>query len=180
MSKRSQHPHEARARRDQFIDPAPDLRLSWNSIIIAVAALFLVAAVLIVGPRQGGADGPPLAARVAEGTDFAVDESALGDGQARFFQYSTAEGRLVRFFVMKSSDGVVRAALDACTTCYRERRGYRQEGDAMVCNNCGKAFASKDINVMTGGCNPIPLERSVQNGRVVVRAASLERTPAYF
>ena len=30
----------------------------------------------------------------------------------------------------------------------------------MVCNNCGKAFPSDQINVITGGCNPIPLERN--------------------
>lgn len=149
-------------------------------MILAAAVVFLGVAILLVGRGASGAAGAPAAASVTSGSDFTIDEATFADGQARFFQYSTAAGRQVRFFVMKSSDGVVRAALDACTTCYREKRGYRQEGDAMVCNNCGKSFRSKDINVITGGCNPIPVERAIESGRVVVRAASLEQMPAYF
>ena len=30
----------------------------------------------------------------------------------------------------------------------------------MVCNNCGKVFPSDQINVVTGGCNPIPLDKT--------------------
>jgi hypothetical protein len=46
---------------------------------------------------------------------------------------------------MKSADGVIRAAYDACDVCYRERKGYHQEGDDMVCNNCGRHFPSTSI-----------------------------------
>jgi uncharacterized membrane protein len=81
---------------------------------------------------------------------------------------------------MKSADGVVRAAFDACDVCYRERKGYRQDGDAMVCNNCGKAFPSNRINDVQGGCNPAPIERTIANGQVVLRAAALEQGSFYF
>lgn len=81
---------------------------------------------------------------------------------------------------MKSSDGVVRAALDACDTCYRERKGYHQQGDVMVCNNCRRTFRSVDINVLQGGCNPAPLERTVVGDHLVLTAASLELGAVYF
>ena len=43
----------------------------------------------------------------------------LEDGKARHFQLETAEGITVRYFVLKSSDGVFRAAFDACDVCWR-------------------------------------------------------------
>ena len=104
----------------------------------------------------------------------------FSDGQARFYRYVTAAGKEIRLFLMKSSDGVVRAAFDTCDVCFRERRGYRQSGDNMTCNNCGKAFPSRDINVVQGGCNPAPIERVVQGDRVVLRAAALEQGAFYF
>jgi uncharacterized membrane protein len=81
---------------------------------------------------------------------------------------------------MKSADGVVRAAMDACTVCYRQRLGYHQAGDQMVCNKCGQAFASNRINEVTGGCNPIPLNREVAGGQVIIRAAALETAAIHY
>ena len=81
---------------------------------------------------------------------------------------------------MKSSDGVARAAFDTCDVCFRERRGYRQVGDNMICNNCGRAFPSRDINVLQGGCNPAPIERTVEGDRLVLRASALEQGLVYF
>ena len=32
----------------------------------------------------------------------------------------------------------------------------------MVCNNCGQRFPSNLINEVRGGCNPSPLERTIE------------------
>ena len=50
----------------------------------------------------------------------------------------------------------------------------------MVCNNCGKAFPSTSINVVEGGCNPVPLQRSFDGTQVLLTAAALETGVAYF
>ncbi len=81
---------------------------------------------------------------------------------------------------MKSSDGVMRAAFDACDVCFREKKGYRQEGDVMVCNNCGQRFPSTKINVLKGGCNPAPLGRTVQGDSLVINASDIEQGGWYF
>jgi uncharacterized membrane protein len=181
MSKHKHHVDRA-VRRSEFTAPPPRRRrVSWNAVIVALGATFLGLVLLKVGAFPTGA-GPAAssAEQIPTGRDLVVPAAAFADGQARFYRYSTAAGRAVSLFVIKSSDGVIRAALDACTVCYRERRGYHQEGDVMVCNNCGKAFRSADVNVITGGCNPIPLERSVEGDRVVVRSAALESGAVYF
>ena len=120
-------------------------------------------------------------ARAGVGLDNVdVPAATFDDGAAHFYRFTSATGREIRFFVMKSKDGTVRAALDACTVCYGDKRGYHQAGDTMVCNKCSKAFPSDAINDVTGGCNPVPLDRTVQGDRVIVAAAGLERGAAYF
>ena len=142
--------------------------------------LFLGLIVLIVGRSSGSAPAASITDAAPAGAGVVLAASTFADGEARVYRYATASGREVRFFVMKSADGVVRAAFDACDVCYRERKGYRQSGDAMICVNCGQEFPSTHINVLQGGCNPAPIERAISGEQVVLAAASLERGAAYF
>lgn len=151
-------------------------------LMIGAALLFVGAFVLVVGTGRdrGTAAGQSFADAGLAGADVVLSASTFDDGLARFYRHLTAAGREVRFFVMKSSDGVIRAAFDACDVCYRERKGYRQAGDVMVCNNCEQVFPSTQINVLQGGCNPAPIERSIAGDQVVLSAAALSRGVAYF
>ena len=78
-----------------------------------------------------------------------LSEARVGDGRAHFFTYQSDRAN-IDFFVLKSRDGVIRAAFDTCDVCYREKKGYRQEGDMMVCNNCDQRFQSHLINEIKG------------------------------
>jgi putative ABC transport system ATP-binding protein len=82
--------------------------------------------------------------------------TALDSGNALFL-VAELDGRQFHYFVLRSSDGTYRAAFDACDVCFRANRGYRQEGDLMVCNQCGQTFPSVKINEVKGGCNPAAL-----------------------
>ena len=62
------------------------------------------------------------------------------------------------------------AALDACQIC--GAAGYRQEGQNVVCRNCGAAIYIPSIGE-TGGCNPIPVKSSVEGGEVIVDLSAL-------
>ena len=86
---------------------------------------------------------------------------------------------MVTYFVLKSSDGVIRAAIDACDVCYRAGKGYTQEGDYMVCENCGQRFASTRINVVKGGCNPAPLNRVVKGSNLIIKIADINQNSWY-
>lgn len=103
----------------------------------------------------------------------------IDDGQAHYFKYM-AEDQPVSFFILKSSDGVYRAALDACDVCYKALKGYRQEGDFMICNNCNMRFESHMINVVKGGCNPAPLTRSIVDNKIVLHERELINGVRYF
>jgi len=165
-------------RRRQFVEPARR-HVSPNALIIAAALVFVAAAIFATRGGSGGT-GAQTPAALQAGEDVSVPVATLADGRARFYRYLSTSGKEIRFFVMKSSDGVIRAAFDSCDVCYRERRGYRQAGDSMICNNCGQAFESRSINVLQGGCNPAPIERTVEGDHVVLRAEALEQGQFYF
>jgi uncharacterized membrane protein len=105
--------------------------------------------------------------------------SLFDDGKARHFDFQDGN-KTIRYFVIKSSDGVVRAAFDACDVCWPAGKGYYQEGDAMVCRNCGRRFASNLVNEVQGGCNPAPLKRTVENGMLVIHPNDIRTGASYF
>jgi uncharacterized membrane protein len=182
MGKHRHNRQDRREKREQFtVQSRPAARtggISWNAALGAVLVVLAILMVVVVRTRTTGPAA--VAAAGAGGGDVLLPVADFSDGVAKFYRYTTLSGRELRFFVMKSSDGVVRAAFDTCDVCYRERRGYRQEGDAMVCNNCGQQFPSRDINVLRGGCNPAPIERAVEGNTVVLRASALEAGAWYF
>ncbi|MEI6134448.1 MAG: DUF2318 domain-containing protein [Desulfomonile sp.] len=111
---------------------------------------------------------------------FVFPVSEFQDGKARHFNFKISPNQSIRFFVIKSSDGVIRAAFDACEVCYRAKKGYAQQGDNMVCLNCGMKFKSVKVNEVTGGCNPSALKRTVKDGNVIISQQDLLVGAKYF
>ena len=112
-------------------------------------------------------------------SQVSLPASLFEDGKARHFQHVAGEFT-IKYFVLKSSDGIIRAAFDACDVCWPAGKGYFQEGDYMVCRNCGRKFASVLVNEVKGGCNPAPLNRRVENGKVVIEVKDILEGRQYF
>lgn len=110
----------------------------------------------------------------------ALPVKMFADGKARHFEHKLPDGITVRYFVVKSSDGIIRAAYDACDVCWPSGKGYYQEGDVMVCANCGRRFPSVSVNEVKGGCNPAPLRREVKGEQVIIRLADIAQGRQYF
>jgi len=116
---------------------------------------------------------------VAENGSVSFALNTFDDYGAHHYTYMHGE-RPIEFFVLKSKDGVVRAAFNACDVCFAAGMGYTQEGDTMVCNNCGRRFPADQINVLQGGCNPSPLQRSVEGDNLIIQAADIANGLGYF
>jgi uncharacterized membrane protein len=116
----------------------------------------------------------------ASASQITYPEKTFANGKARFFTYKTDDGVTIRYVIIKSSDGVIRAAFDACDVCWPENKGYSQQGDFMVCNNCGRRFPSARINEVHGGCNPAPLKRKLEQGNVVIQVADILQGKRFF
>ena len=105
--------------------------------------------------------------------------SDFNDGAAKFYNYED-NGIKIRFFILKSSDGEIRAAFDSCDVCWRADKGYEQRGDSMICRNCGMSFRSDKINTVKGGCNPSPLERTTADGKIIIKIDDILKGREYF
>jgi high-affinity iron transporter len=97
-----------------------------------------------------------------------VPLSQLTDSKMHFYD-ADVNGTEIRFFVIHIGKEYV-TALDACEICGRQ--GYRQEGDNVVCRNCGAVMYIPSIG-QPGGCNPIPVKSTLQSGSVVLNLSAL-------
>lgn len=167
---------ERQAKREQFNEKpsaGKKILVPITILVVAIAAFggwFLFGQKAIGGHElvQAGQDG---------NLHFAAADFA--DGKARFYRFEGSSGP-IDFFLVRSQDGVIRTAFDTCDVCYRERKGYRQEGNDMVCNNCDQHFRTDLVNVVKGGCNPAPLKREQDGSTVVIAANDIERGIGYF
>jgi uncharacterized membrane protein len=119
------------------------------------------------------------AAPVSQVSQITYPVDLFADGQARFFEYKGSDAT-IKYFILKSSDGIIRAAFDACDVCWPAGKGYYQDGDHMVCRNCGRRFASVLVNVVEGGCNPAPLTRGIENDSLVIKVNDILNGKQYF
>lgn len=169
------------SKREQFTNS----RRRLSPLLVAVLA---TSAVLLAGfgirwMRQGErASGSQAISSVgtAGGNLVRIALAELSDGQAKFFNYQTRSGKDVRFFAVKGGDGEYRAAFDTCDVCYRAKKGYFQSGQVMVCRNCGREFPTTEINEVSGGCNPVGIDRTIEGGKLIIAEAALEAGVPYF
>jgi len=168
---------------------------SWlkPAVILSVVVLVAVGALLFRdfrAKRMGGNPAfPPhrdTVARLsnavqvtARGGDIRIPLKTVDDGNAHFFAYA-AEGKTITFFMMKAADGSIHSSFDACMACNHAKLGYRQEGNLVVCNNCGMGFSPSDIGKVTGGCNPIPISMTIDKQEMVFKAKELAAGAQYF
>jgi uncharacterized membrane protein len=95
-----------------------------------VGAILIVGAAVIYANLSGGNPSAIASAPAATGsTSVSFPASLFEDGKARHFEHVDGK-HTIRYFVLKSSDGIVRAAFDACDVCWPAGKGYYQEGDS--------------------------------------------------
>ena len=150
-------------------------------LAIAAIGVCIIAAVAVFYNTQGDNASPAAASgpAVVDNTSVTFSASLFEDGSARHFEYVSGEDT-IRYFILKSSDGILRAAFDACDVCWPAGKGYYQEGDHMVCRNCGRRFASVLVNEVKGGCNPAPLSRKMENDKLIIQIKDIEQGRQYF
>ncbi len=102
---------------------------------------------------------------------------------ASFYGYEI-DGTTIEVLAIKAEDGSIRTAFNTCQVCYDSGRGYyKQEGDDLVCQNCGNRFSASDVEVSKGGCNPVPIfseNKTVDNTNITISKDFLAQAKVIF
>ena len=95
----------------------------------------------------------------------------VNDGHLHRFSYTTENGTQVRYIVIRKSESAYGVALDACDICGAS--GYYERNGQIVCILCDVVMNIGTIG-MPGGCNPVPLDHEIMDGKIVIDTADLE------
>lgn len=102
---------------------------------------------------------------------------------AKFYPYKLDSIKM-ELLAVKATDGTIRTALNTCQICYRSGRGYYvQSGDYLVCQNCGNRFHVNQVEMIRGGCNPIPVmkeDKQDAGDYIIVTKAFMASSKEYF
>ncbi|MGA3294107.1 MAG: Fe-S-containing protein [Candidatus Acidiferrales bacterium] len=136
------------------------------AVVVSLAADFAYARVM-----SAPSPATPLTAHDGQ---VSISLSLLTDSSLHYYT-ADVNGTVIRFLVVHQTNGNYAVALDACQICGWS--GYRQEGQNVVCRNCGATIYIPSIGER-GGCNPIPVKSHVEGGEVVVDLSALAGSAA--
>lgn len=154
------------------------VRKSNKGIFAGIGAIIVLAAVFIIA--RTGFGGNKEAA--SSGGNLVIPKSEITE-TAKFYPYKAGNTKM-EVLAVKAPDGTIRTAFNACQVCYNSGRGYyKQEGDELVCQNCGNRFKTSQVEKIKGGCNPVPIleENKTDDGsNITISKNFLEQNRALF
>jgi uncharacterized membrane protein len=116
----------------------------------------------------------------AKDGEIRIPVSGVNDGKVHLFTYKKA-GKRINFFVRTDGRGELSTFFDACFTCHKFKKGYRQEGIDIVCNECGMKFRLADEQWDNkDGCSPIVLKSIIADGHIIIKTEHIEKGAKLF
>jgi len=134
-------------------------------------------------PTESAAAPIPAESKAPESAGALTIPIAELDGDAHFYS-ADEDGVQVEVIALKLADGSIRTAFNACQVCFDSGRGYYvQEGDQLVCQNCGNRFTMDQVGLSSGGCNPVPIgeaDRSSDGTTITISQDVLKKGEPLF
>ncbi len=142
---------------------------------IAAVVLFMGVVVVADMAMDGRLGETSSYERVVAGQDgdVRIDLAGLGPQQVRFFHFLNPANQEVWFFVGRDATGQVQVAFDADEVCAKSKRGFRHDGEWMVCKKCDKSFRLSEVNAGGGGCKPVPLPHRLAGSQLLIAQADV-------
>lgn len=161
--------------RSKKAQAAQKAKMKTTAIVGVIAVLIL--GFLIIKLSSGGTD----ATGVASG-DLIILKSEVSE-TAKFYPYKAGRTNM-EVLAVKASDGTVRTAFNTCQVCFGSGRGYyKQQGDELICQNCGNRFKLDQIEKIRGGCNPVPImkeEKTEDDESIIISQDFMEENKGLF
>ncbi|MDO5519016.1 MAG: DUF2318 domain-containing protein [bacterium] len=144
--------------------------------------LLVVVFIFIVLPEGASQDEVRDSSKAQTEGDIKIMKGEVTE-KASFYPYEI-DGVNLEVMAVKAEDGTVRTAFNTCQICYSSGRGYyKQQGEYIVCQNCGNSYTSEEVEVITGGCNPVPItkeDKTESDDTITINRELLEEYQAIF
>jgi uncharacterized membrane protein len=112
------------------------------------------------------------------GADIVIDAAGLKSETPEFLTHRY-QGKNISYFVVKVQ-GSLLSFLDACSSCYSHKRGYRYADGSVTCRYCNMKFSIHQLERGLGSCYPIKIEGRMENGKYLIPLAALEAAADKF
>ncbi|MDL2284182.1 DUF2318 domain-containing protein [Oxalobacter sp. OttesenSCG-928-P03] len=139
-------------------------------LLLNVVAVFLILTVGVEVNSRVVELAPPVELAHDAGR-IEIPVAQVNDGHLHRFSYTAEDGTRVRYIVIKKSESAFGVGLDACDVCGPS--GYYERNGQIVCILCDVVMNISTIG-FKGGCNPVPLEYVMEDGRLIIQTADLE------
>ncbi|GHV94014.1 hypothetical protein AGMMS50293_03340 [Spirochaetia bacterium] len=148
-----------------------------NKALVLTAALLVMSSALFGQTAGQNVVKPAIADR-----DLVIQISDVTENAV--FYPVDIEGTRLEILAVKAPDGTIRTAFNTCQVCYGSGRGfYKQQGTVLVCQNCGNRFRMSQVEVRSGGCNPVPIfaaNKTVTDTTITVSKDFLKEAKSIF
>jgi len=150
-------------------------RNSWRMPVGMIAVVAVIIIAVIFGLKGGDAT-------VVKDADLVISISEIST-KANFYPVEI-DGTELEVLAVEAPDGSIRTAFNTCQVCYSSGRGYyEQDGDVLVCQNCGNRFRMDQIEIESGGCNPVPIfdtNKTVTEDSIIISKELLTEAKVIF
>lgn len=155
-----------------------------KGIIIALSILGVVLVATFIGLKMNGISGASPNDSISKSTnkDLVIPISEISE-TVKFYP-ANVEGTNLEVLAVKAPDGTIRTAFNTCQICYDSGRGYyKQEGNLLVCQNCGNRYPMDRVEIEAGGCNPWPIfekDKTVTDESITITYSFLKESKGIF
>ncbi len=144
-----------------------------KKIILIIFGILIIAGAFFMFSEKSKITGNVIE---SSSNDIIISLSEISE-QAKWYEYQSGTAN-IKYFVVRASDGSIKTAFDACDVCFRSKKGYRQEGNFMICNNCGNKYPISGLgteNQAGGGCWPGYLPSKIEGNNLVIKVSDLKK-----
>jgi uncharacterized membrane protein len=150
--------------------------ITIGSVVITAVIVIMVSIILNNKPDT------VIPQNTSVGQNIEIVKSEI-TGTAKFYPYKAGQTDM-ELLALKATDGTIRTAFNTCQICYNSGRGYYvQEGNVLVCQNCGNRYSADKVGIEKGGCNPVPImsgDRTENDGTITISADFIAQYKDYF
>ena len=138
----------------------------WAAAAVLCMLLSLVNITWFKSIVTRAVDLAPIEECKISGHDMVVPFEQVEDGHLHRFAYTTEDNVQIRSIIIKKPDSSSYGiGLDACDIC--GETGYYEKDGQVVCKLCDVVMNINTIG-FKGGCNPIVIPYTIENGSIVV------------